>query len=239
MLEIKNSKPIKEDERIRFRCMRCTACCRHVKGSVVVDGLDAYRLARYLKMKTADFISQYTDPFILADNLWYPIFSLRTVGDDEACVFLKGSRCTVQEAKPRTCRLYPFWVEPNEPDGASFTYHICFEHQHHPKGSLVRVKDWMKENFGEEDRESLKEDFQTLRILTPLLYEARQRGVDGETIFKKFLLHRYLFFTTNEPYLPQQQRNNRTLIDDFKSMVHPEKLLRNGRQKQEESHAHT
>ncbi len=31
MWEIKNSKPVKENERIRFRCTRCAACCRHVK----------------------------------------------------------------------------------------------------------------------------------------------------------------------------------------------------------------
>lgn len=96
------------------------SCCRHVKGSVVIEGLDAYRLARHLGMETADFMSQYTEPFILDDKLWYPIFSLRVKGNEDSCIFLKGTRCTVQEAKPRTCRLYPFWVEPNEPDGTDF-----------------------------------------------------------------------------------------------------------------------
>ena len=116
MLEIKDSKQVEENEHIRFRCMRCAACCRHVRGSVVIEGLDAYRLAQHLKMEVADFISQYADPFLLDEQLWYPIFSLRVKGNDDSCIFLKGSRCTVQDAKPRTCRLYPFWVEPNEPD---------------------------------------------------------------------------------------------------------------------------
>ena len=35
----------------------------------------------------------------------------------------------------------------------TFSYHICFEHRHHPKGSLVRVKDWMDENFEPHDEE--------------------------------------------------------------------------------------
>ena len=139
MWELKNSKQVEKNEHIRFRCTRCAACCQHVKGSIVIEGLDAYRLARHLGMETADFMSQYTKPFILDDKLWYPIFSLRVKGNEDSCIFLKGTRCTVQEAKPRTCRLYPFWVEPNEPDGTDFTYHICFEHRHHPKGSLIRV----------------------------------------------------------------------------------------------------
>lgn len=219
MWELKNSKQVEKNEHIRFRCTRCAACCQHVKGSIVIEGLDAYRLARHLGMETADFMSQYTEPFILDDKLWYPIFSLRVKGNEDSCIFLKGTRCTVQEAKPRTCRLYPFWVEPNEPDGTDFTYHICFEHQHHPKASLVRVKDWMNKYFWEDDRESLQEDFRTMHILAPLLRRAREYGVENETIFRKVLLNRYLYFSMDEPFLPQQHRNNRELIAFFKSIV--------------------
>ena len=199
--------------------MRCAACCRYVKGSVIIEGLDAYRLAQHLKMEVADFISQYADPFLLDEQLWYPIFSLRVKGNDDSCIFLKGSRCTVQDAKPRTCRLYPFWIEPNEPDGTTFSYHICFEHRHHPKGSLVRVKDWMDENFGADERKALQEDFRAMHILAPLLHRAKACGVDDESIFKEALLYRYLYFSMDEPFLPQQQRNNRILIADLKRMI--------------------
>ena len=225
MWELKNSKQVEENEHIRFRCARCAACCRHVKGSVVIEGLDAYRLARHLGMETADFMSQYTDPFILDEQIWYPIFSLRVKGNEDSCIFLKGSRCTVQDAKPRTCRLYPFWVEPNEPDGTTFSYHICFEHRHHPKGSLVRVKDWMDQYFWEDDRESLQEDFRTMHILAPLLRRAKACGVDDADVFRKLLLHRYLYFNIDEPFLPQQQQNNRILIADLKKMIDAETKL--------------
>ena len=225
MLEIKDSKQVEDNEHIRFRCTRCAACCRHVKGSVVIDGLDAYRLAQHLKMEVADFISQYADPFLLDEQLWYPIFSLRVKGNDDFCIFLKGSRCTVQDAKPRACRLYPFWVEPNEPDGTTFSYHICFAHRHHPKGSLVRVKDWMDENFGADERKVLQEDFRAMQILAPLLHRSKACGVDDETIFRKLLLHRYLYFSMNEPFFPQQQRNNRILIADLKRMIDAETKL--------------
>ena len=90
MLEIKDSKQVEENEHIRFRCMRCATCCRHVRGSVVIEGLDAYRLAQHLKMEVADFISQYADPFLLDEQLWYPIFSLRVKGNDDSCRFPLG-----------------------------------------------------------------------------------------------------------------------------------------------------
>lgn len=219
MWKIKDSKQVEENEHIRFRCMRCAACCRHVKGTVVTESLDVYRLARHLGMETADFISQYTDPFILDERLWYPIFSLRTTGNEDSCVFLKGSRCTVQEAKPRTCRLYPFWVEPNGPDGASFAYHFCFERRHHPKGSLIRVRDWMNEHFWKEDQEFLKEEYQAIQEMAPLIHSARAHGMDDKIVYRELLLYRYLFFDTDEPFLPQLHRNNRELVANFKRKV--------------------
>ena len=76
MSEIKNSKQVEENEHIRFRCMRCAACCRYVKGSVIIEGLDAYRLAQHLKMEVADFISQYADPFLLDEQLWLSLIHI-------------------------------------------------------------------------------------------------------------------------------------------------------------------
>ena len=211
MYEIKNSKPVKENERVRYRCARCAECCRHVKGAVIVESWDAYRLALYLGMEMADFYLRYTDMFFLEDTD-FPIFALNAVGREEACVFLDGSRCTVQNAKPRTCRLYPFWVAPDEPDCTTFTYHLSTERKHHPKGSIVRAKDWMKEHFWKEDQAFLKEEWQSVRVIAPLMREAARSGVKSEVIHKLLLYFRYFAFELGEPFLPQQHRNNCELI---------------------------
>ena len=71
-------KPLNENDRVRFRCMRCAECCRHVFGAVIVEGLDVYRLSKYLKMSISDFISEFTDQFILDEVTAYPILSLKT-----------------------------------------------------------------------------------------------------------------------------------------------------------------
>ena len=45
-----------------------------------------------------------------------------TAKADNACIFLKDNRCSVQEAKPLACRLYPFMVDPNEFGGFRYLY---------------------------------------------------------------------------------------------------------------------
>ncbi|MFR1480858.1 MAG: YkgJ family cysteine cluster protein [Hydrogeniiclostridium mannosilyticum] len=38
------------------------------------------------------------------------VFMLKTVGADDACIFLKDNRCTIHSVHPRACRTYPIAV---------------------------------------------------------------------------------------------------------------------------------
>ena len=149
MYEIKNSKKVELTDRVRFRCIRCAECCRNVEGAVVVEVKDAYYLAKHLGITVAEFYDKYTRMFLLEDT-GFPIFALETTGKDNACIFLSKKQCTVQNAKPRTCKMYPFWIYPD--DNGGFQYNFSTERRHHPKGSVVRVKDWMSDNLSEEDK---------------------------------------------------------------------------------------
>ena len=106
---MENVTPIAWNERIHFECHHCGACCRHVKDSVPLESLDVYRIARFLQShdKSLDSIenllSMYAEP-VPIHECGYFIYTLKTVGADDACIFLKDNRCTIQAAKPRACR---------------------------------------------------------------------------------------------------------------------------------------
>ena len=34
---------------VDYQCRRCGQCCRHIKDAVMVESMDAYRLANYLR----------------------------------------------------------------------------------------------------------------------------------------------------------------------------------------------
>ena len=76
MYVMKNSKQVELSDRVRFRCTRCGDCCRHVEGVVVVESLDAYKLAKHLNITIPDFFTDYTEPYYLEDTQ-YPIFTLK------------------------------------------------------------------------------------------------------------------------------------------------------------------
>jgi Fe-S-cluster containining protein len=68
---------------------------------VNVSRTDIEELARYLNMAPAEILRQYTIPDPEDGQT-----VLRQTKD--GCVFLDGNLCTVYEARPRTCREFPF-----------------------------------------------------------------------------------------------------------------------------------
>ena len=71
------AKPVRSKDRVDFHCQMCGQCCRNLENAVMVESLDAYRIARYLRehgqpnMDMALFYEQYTSPMLLVEG--YPI----------------------------------------------------------------------------------------------------------------------------------------------------------------------
>lgn len=204
-------QPVKPNGRVCFQCTRCTDCCRHVRDAVMLEPLDAYRIARYLGLEISEVCDRYTDPIIF-ENTGFPFLAIKTKGEDEACVFLNGKDCAIQKAKPRVCRMYPFTANVNS-SGQGFDYCFCTEQQHHHgNGPSIQVKDWLQDTFDKEQQAFLLEDYSTLLKIIPLMREI-QKDVSKEKHMETILLLcRYMLFETSIPFLPQQQRNNRMLI---------------------------
>lgn len=118
--EIMNEiQPVRPKDQFPFSCRQCGACCRNIEGCVMVESLDAYRLARYLRTKgeliegIEDFLFRYCDPEPLTEE-GFPIYMLKTKAPNGSCIFLMDGRCSVYPARTRTCRIYPLTVGPGE-----------------------------------------------------------------------------------------------------------------------------
>ncbi len=80
----------------KFSCLDCANCCKTIGPRLTPQDIE--RLAKHLKMKLADFYSQY----IMADEDDDLVFA------DHPCPFLQpGNYCRVYENRPRACREYP------------------------------------------------------------------------------------------------------------------------------------
>lgn len=215
-----NVKPVAPSERVSFRCTRCGACCRHLRESVPLNTLDAFRLAKYLraqgeKVDCLDSIFvRFAEPVPLHES-GYSVYMLKTTGPDDVCIFLQNNRCTVQPAKPSACRLYPFAVEPKSM--GQYTYLLSMEKPHHFKGGQVQVKRWMKENFPKEDREFMKTDLGTALGIVKLLMKIPE--AERKRALVLFLWYKYADFDLDKPFLEQYRQNMAKLMIGLNQMT--------------------
>ena len=210
----KNIRAVSLNEQVPFRCRLCGGCCRYVKDSIMLEPMDAYRLARYLREQgesvsgTEDVLADYAHASWLADK--FPIFLLNTVGTMDVCVFLKKGRCSIYEARPHVCRVYPFSVAPGE-RGRDFQYFLCREIPHHFADGLVTPKNWFSENFPREAREALKADYDALPVLGRNIQAIGAEGF--QDLLFRFLYYRYYNYELDKPFLPQFLSNLEQLKD--------------------------
>ena len=100
--EIMNEiQPVRPKDQFTFSCRQCGECCRNIEGCVMVESLDAYRLARYLRANgepiegIEDFLFRYCDPEPLTEE-GFPIPTGRT---------MQSGFCTYPEYRFRANRL--------------------------------------------------------------------------------------------------------------------------------------
>ena len=210
--------------RVKFRCQGCGKCCLRVKEGVPVDSQDVFRMAKRLRdtgeaiLCTDDFLARYAEP-VLLDECGYFVYMLKTVGEENACIFLKDNRCTVHEEKPRACKLYPFVVNP-DPDG-NHSYLLSREYPHHFTGPVVQTKSWMKKHFPHEDRLFLKIDFGSARDIAILLRKIPKR--DQTQALLHFHRLKYSEYDLDLPFLEQYRRNHDKLLAILNHMAEESK----------------
>lgn len=76
------------------------------------DKIDVERLAKKIHIQREIFLSRYVKSYSKKPGFWL----LRNTNSTQDCIFLRGSECSVNDAKPLQCRTYPFWPELMDPE---------------------------------------------------------------------------------------------------------------------------
>lgn len=86
-------------------CAGCSACCRGMGGSIILDPLDVYRLEKHLNTSFEALLSGPLELNVV-DGVILP--NIKMAGSSEKCSFLnEEGRCSIHEARPGICRLFP------------------------------------------------------------------------------------------------------------------------------------
>lgn len=121
-------------------CEGCSACCKGMGNSIVLDPLDVQRLTNHLGKNMEELLAKYLDLNVV-DGIILP--NLKMSGKEDACSFLnQEGRCSVHSARPGICRLFPLgrFYENN-----TFQYFLQV-HECQKNRTKVKVKKWLDTN---------------------------------------------------------------------------------------------
>jgi len=121
-------------------CEGCSACCRGMGQSIVLDPLDIHRLAENLGQNMGQLLGHALELSVV-DGIVLP--NLRMCGESECCAFLdENGRCSIHAYRPGICRLFPlgrYYEEENR----SFRYFLQIHECRRTNRTKVKVKQWI------------------------------------------------------------------------------------------------
>lgn len=206
--------PIGLEDEFGFSCRGCGGCCKG-REDIVLSGFDLYRLCKRLQLPPQVVINGYCRLYTGSISRM-PVVRLEPRADDDNCPFLWQNRCTVHDAKPLVCALYPLGqtIELN----GNITYFVQDTGCGGPRLQF-RLKDYL-DSFGIRDREALDLQWARLNLgLSKRLRTAAERQNVSKLALKvarRRIAHAlYLDYDFQKPYEEQLAQNLRSLQKDL------------------------
>ncbi len=119
-------------------CKGCSACCRGMGNSIVLDPYDVYRLTTGLNCKFEELLVDKLDLNVV-EGIILP--NLKMNGKQESCAFLnEAGRCSIHGIRPGICRIFPLG---RIYDNGGFQYFLQVKECAYPNPTKVKVKKWI------------------------------------------------------------------------------------------------
>ena len=119
-------------------CTGCSACCRGMGSSIILDPYDVHRLMLHLQAGFEELLEKHLELKVV-DGIILP--NLRMDGEEEACTFLnEEGRCSIHPFRPGICRLFPlgrFY------ESGGFQYFLQVHECPKENKAKVKVKKWL------------------------------------------------------------------------------------------------
>ena len=121
-------------------CEGCSACCRGMGNSVVLDPYDVWRLEQALHKSFAEMVGKELILSVI-DGLILPSLNMEATGE---CPFLnEEGRCSIHTFRPGICRLFPLGRYYHD-DG--FSYVLMQEECKKENRTKVKIEKWLGED---------------------------------------------------------------------------------------------
>ena len=121
-------------------CTGCSACCKGMGNSVVLDPYDVWRLTKGLGITFSELVGKQV-MLSVVDGLVLP--SLNMENQTGACPFLNGEgRCSIHSFRPGICRLFPLGRYYHD---GGFSYVLMTGECKKENRSKMKIDKWLGE----------------------------------------------------------------------------------------------
>lgn len=140
--EISDGKLYEEEDMARLGCQDCagcSACCRGMGDTIILDPLDVYRISGRLQKTAPQLMEEGALALGVVDGIILPHLQMQPGSD--ACFFLNGEgRCSIHDSRPGICRLFPLGRYYENGD---FRYFLQTDECRRERRSKVRISKWI------------------------------------------------------------------------------------------------
>lgn len=164
-------------------CEGCSACCKGMGNSVVLDPYDVWRLTRGLGITFAEMIGKQV-MLSVVDGLILPSLNMDSTG---VCPFLnEEGRCSIHAFRPGICRLFPLGRYYHD---GGFSYVLMTGECQKENRSKIKIEKWL----GEPDVKS----YEKFILLWKNILEQTRENIAGLSDLEEqkklsmYLLQRY------------------------------------------------
>ncbi|MBO1720705.1 YkgJ family cysteine cluster protein [Extibacter sp. GGCC_0201] len=216
---------IKADETFQFHCTQCGKCCLN-REDIILTPKDLFRISQKLTMLPEKVIRQYCDAYI-GRNSHLPVVRLNPQGQLKRCPLLSGNQCSVHDAKPAVCAIFPIGrfirMEKGSHSISPKIEFICQNPGCGDNSETHTVQDWLSSFEIEVDDWFFVKWTELLAKLSMAIQKTE--GILDEMEMRRLWNHcfKYLYLNYN-PYQPfkaqfQSNRNNLLKLAEMFSIV--------------------
>lgn len=148
-------------------CNGCSACCKGMGHSIVLDPYDVNRLLLHLNMSFEQLLAASVELNVV-DGVILP--NLKMQDQEDSCIFLnEQGRCSIHTARPGICRIFPLGRYYENDD---FSYILQVHECKKSNRTKVKVSKWI-------DTPDIKKNELFIKQWHSLVKSIQKLAVDG------------------------------------------------------------
>lgn len=207
---------LKPSDTFSFSCKMCGQCCRNRKEPILVTGVDIFRIAKELKMSTAQVMLEKTRGYV-GDQSKLPVAVLKERLDG-SCSLLRNGKCMVQQNKPAVCALYPLGRMYNYQTKEYSYFKQVVNCPRTKKGKTWTISEWLDEFH--IDKKNEEETLAWNKLICGLAMVTHNLiYFELEDVMDLMVDCMYIDYDTSKTYQEEVERNMIKLQAGFKELI--------------------